>query len=277
MLSTWTGLKLYQFVKSQATMSFLQSGSGRSSPYGGQYGTLNTYSTSSMAQNPPPPVSQNYLSSSEAQPYSTTSLYDTSGQYGQYGSKSRNYSPYNDTQVTYAQIQPKAEATGVTYAQIAPRADRPVPGPQVPIQIKVSDSRRSEPVYPASGQVQYQPSSLSPSGQQHVQAAPSYSQSKPVYGGQQQVPVAPPTYSQSKPVYSGANETKSGSSKEEEVDALTQMLMQGLEGTKDPDFYGKLPFFILNVHFMPHVFDSFSKAHWEKELQLLFRSCFLFG
>ena len=28
------------------------------------------------------------------------------------------------------------------------------------------------------------------------------------------------------------------SSKEQEVDALTQMLMQGLEGSKDPDFYG---------------------------------------
>ena len=34
----------------------------------------------------------------------------------------------------------------------------------------------------------------------------------------------------------------SGVSKEQEVDALTQMLMMGLEGTKDPDFYGNAQF-----------------------------------
>lgn len=46
------------------------------------------------------------------------------------------------------------------------------------------------------------------------------------------------------------------SSKEQEVDALTQMLMQGLEGSKDPDFYGtvKPPCLLLCLNtIIPHI------------------------
>lgn len=188
------------------------SGSGRSSPrsspYTSQYANLsslqNTYNTS--------PVSQTYSTSM----YGNPQMYNTSASYGQYSSSNvrsnspARYSPSSPRQaeesgVTYAQIAPRSES-GVTYAQIAPRSDRPVPGPQVPIQIKVAETKQQT----------YQ----SPSQSQYSRSLPGQQQASPGYPSSSMSP-------------------RGGSSKEEEVDALTQMLMQGLEGTKDPDFFGR--------------------------------------
>ncbi|XP_053378545.1 lipoma-preferred partner homolog [Mercenaria mercenaria] len=206
----------YEREVKQATYSIQSSDSSgrsspRSSPYTSQYANLstlqNTYSTS--------PAPQTYSTSN----YGSSQTYNTSPSYGQYSSSNIRsnspvrYSPSSPRQteesgVTYAQIAPRSES-GVTYAQIAPRSDRPVPGPQMPIQIKVADSQQQS--YPSPSQSQY---SRSLQGQQ--QTSPGYSSSMSPRGG----------------------DPRGGSSKEQEVDALTQMLMQGLEGTKDPDFFG---------------------------------------
>lgn len=190
------------------------SGSGRSSPrsspFTSQYANMstlqNTYNTS--------PVSQTYQTST----YGAPQTYNTSASYGQYSSSNIHgnspvrYSPSSPRQteepgVTYAQIaQAQRPESGVTYAQIVPRSDRPVPGPQVPIQIKVADSNPQS--YPTPSQPQY-------SRQQ--QGSPGFASS-----------VSPRSVEQ-----------RGGTAKEQEVDALTHMLMQGLEGTKDPDFFGK--------------------------------------
>ena len=177
----------------------------------------NTYSTS--------PAPQTYSTSN----YSSSQVYNTSPSYGQYSSGNMRsnspvrYSPNSPRQaeesgVTYAQIAPRSES-GVTYAQIAPRSDRPVPGPQIPIQIKVADSKQQS--YPSPSQSQY---SRSLQGQQPVS----------------------PGYQSSSSMSPRGGDSRGSNSKEQEVDALTQMLMQGLEGTKDPDFFGKyrLPCFL---------------------------------
>ncbi|KAL4221528.1 E3 ubiquitin-protein ligase NRDP1 [Mactra antiquata] len=196
----------YEREVKQATYSIQSSDSSgrsspRSSPYASHYGIqTNAYSTSPVPQH--------------SSTYGTPQTYSTSAPYGQYSSSNlRSGSPVRysagsprqqeESGVTYAQIAPRSES-GVTYAQIAPRSDRPVPGPQVPIQITVSDpkSQYSPSSNPAQSQysrpVQLQQSSMSPRG----------------------------------------GDSRASHSKEQEVDALTQMLMQGLEGTKDPDFFG---------------------------------------
>lgn len=206
----------YEREVKQATYSIQSSDSSgrsspRSSPYTSQYANLSSLQSTYNAT----PMSQTYSTSSSygGQPQT----YGTSASYGQYSSSNmrsnspNQYSPRSPRQaeesgVTYAQIVPRSES-GVTYAQIAPRSDRPQPGPQVPIQIKVAESKPQN--YPSPSQSQYarQP------------------QTSPGYSGMSMSP-------------RGVETRQVANSKEQEVDALTQMLMQGLEGTKDPDFFG---------------------------------------
>ena len=191
---------------------FLFPGSGRSSPYSSQYANISTMQSSYSPNSTP-----------QTQTYSQS--------YGQYSAKPRNPSPigYSPSSprsqegsgVTYAQIAPQ-EDSGVTYAQIAPRSERPIPGPQVPVQIKVSDLR-SKPNPDARSPTNMQPSP----NQGQVQSSRSLPQQ---------------SYSPASQQYSVSRSSGPplGNSKEQEVDDLTKMLMQGLEGTKDPDFFGKI-------------------------------------
>lgn len=86
-----------------------------------------------------------------------------SASYSQYpanqsGSSPSRYSPSasrpsEEGGVTYAQIAD----TGVTYAQVLPRSDRPVPGPQMPIQVKVQESKPlPQSTYLSPSMAQYQ-------------------------------------------------------------------------------------------------------------------------
>ena len=175
-------------------------------------------------------------------PTSTPQTQTYSQSYGQYSAKPRSASPvrYSPSSprsqegsgVTYAQIAPQ-EDSGVTYAQIAPRSERPIPGPQVPVQIKVSDLR-SQPNPDARSPSNMQPSPNQGQGLSRSLPQQSYS---PASLPQQSYSPASQQYSVSK--LAGQ---PPGSSKEQEVDDLTKMLMQGLEGTKDPDFFGKMFF-----------------------------------
>lgn len=190
----------------QATYSVQSSDSCAQPPYSSQYANLSTlqgaYNTNPMPQTYGTPGSYGYPT------YGTSATY--TGQYS--ASNFRTASPVrysatsprqpDDTGVTYAHITPKSDS-GVTYAQIAPRSDRPVPGPQVPIQVTVADSQA--------------PKQTS----QYLRSIPIQQQHKS-------------SYSSSQP----GEPARGSSNKEQEVDALTQMLMQGLEGTKDPEFFG---------------------------------------
>lgn len=180
----------YERVVKQATYSVQSSdSSGRSSPYSSsQYANIATMQSS-------------YSPTSTPQTYSQS--------YGQYSAKPRSSSPGQ-----YSPSSPRSqEDSGVTYAQIVPRSERAVPGPQVPVQIKVTDSR---------SQLNMQPSPNQPRSLSQQPYAPS-----------------PQQYSSSRlPTVQQTTGKEKGSTKEQEVDDLTKMLMQGLEGTKDPDFFG---------------------------------------
>ena len=151
-------------------------------------------------------MQSSYNPASGAQTYSQS--------YSKYSAKPRSNSPVRYQGPSSPRTQ---EDSGVTYAQIMPRSERPVPGPQVPVQIKVTDSRSQINMQPSPNQSRPLPQQpYSPSSQQYSSShLPSVQQS---------------------------SVKEKGSSKEQEVDDLTKMLMQGLEGTKDPDFFGKYLF-----------------------------------
>ena len=158
--------------------------------------------------------------------YSPTSAPQTqtySQSYGQYSAKPRSTSP-----VRYSPNSPRSqEDSGVTYAQIAPRSERPVPGPQVPVQIKVTDLR-PQPNSDTRSQANMQPSPSQGQGQSRSLPQQSYSPASQQYSVSRSTGLGPQS----------SLLMDKGSSKEQEVDDLTKMLMQGLEGTKDPDFFG---------------------------------------
>ncbi|XP_052226648.1 lipoma-preferred partner homolog isoform X2 [Dreissena polymorpha] len=216
----------YEREVKQATYSVQSTdSSGKSSPHSTPYSTYGfspNYGTQSVYNSGPSPTTYggqpNVYPSSGGQygSYSPT-MRSGSPSYAQTGSypTMSSYSPTPAPQdsgsgVTYASIADM----GVTYAQIKPRSERNQPGPQIPIQIKVQDSRQTD-----------NAGYMTPSQAQYLRHSPVPASS------------APPTAQMSsrlQPDNRGGNLA----SKEQEVDALTQLLMQGLEGTKDPDFYG---------------------------------------
>ena len=206
------------------------SGSGRSSPYSSQYANIAN-------------VHSSYSPTSGPQTYSQS--------YSQYSSK-----PHANSPLGYSSNSPRTqEDSGVTYAQIMPRSERPIPGPQVPVQIKVTDTRAQINMQPSPNKVTDSRSPIniqppnqsrplpqqpySPATQQYSSNLPSVQQpqpGQPYSAAKQQYSSNLPSVQQHSP---GLKDKGISSAKEQEVDDLTKMLMQGLEGTKDPDFFGK--------------------------------------
>ncbi|XP_052820858.1 lipoma-preferred partner homolog [Mya arenaria] len=223
----------YEREVKQATYSIQSTDSSgksspRSSPYATNYSSTGNYG--GYTSQPSTYSSGSYdpgIYKSSPVSYGQPQTYSSNANYSQYSSNrapsplAYTSSPSNQdgssSGVTYASLAD----TGVTYAQVKPRSERAQPGPQMPIQIKVQDVH-SDNTY------------MQPSPAQYQRHSPSQQSYAPP-------PIAPMQASRPSldPRGGAGGEPRGGTgSKEQEVDALTQMLMQGLEGTKDPDFYG---------------------------------------